>query len=325
MTAMPAQSLYTKAPKVQHWLDFDGYSGGDIRALLALAKELKTARAKGEQTHLLAGKTLAMIFEKASTRTRVSFEVGMYELGGHALYLGSSATQLGRGEPLSDTARVLSRYVHGIMMRTYGHDTLQEIAKFASVPVINGLTDTHHPCQALADLLTIEEHFGQLRGVTLAYVGDGNNIAHSLIQACALTGMHIRVATPVAYAPDPVIVSVAQQWAAASGSQIVMTNDPVVAVTGADIVYTDVWASMGQEEEADARQSAFTSYQVTETLLQSAHHDALFMHDLPAHRGEEVSAEVIDGARSIVFDQAENRLHAQKALLVRLMAPGTTA
>jgi len=321
MAAMAATALTGALNDVQHLLDFDTYTTSDILALLALAKELKAARKRGEQTHLLTGKTLAMIFEKASTRTRVSFEVGMYELGGHALYLGSDATQLGRGEPLSDTARVLSRYVHGIMMRTYGHAIVQELAKWSSVPVINGLTDEHHPCQALADLLTIEEHFGQLRGVTLAYVGDGNNIAHSLLQACALTGVNIRVAAPSGYEPQAAIVAFAQRAATRMGSEVVVTHDLGSAVAGADIVYTDVWASMGQEAESIARKAVFAPFQVTETLLAAAGPNALFMHDLPAHRGEEVTADVIDGARSIVFDQAENRLHAQKALLARLLAP----
>lgn len=325
MTALAATALTpTKPWQGRHLLDFTDYQGRDILALLTLAKELKSARARGESTPLLAGQTLAMIFEKASTRTRVSFEVGMYELGGHALYLDSTATQLGRGEPISDTARVLSRYVQGIMMRTHGHSIVSELAHWSTVPVINGLTDEHHPCQALADLLTIWEHFGQLKGVTLAYIGDGNNIAHSLLQACALTGIHIRVAVPRGFEPLPAIVAQSRTWAAQHHSELLITDDPQLAATGADILYTDVWASMGQEAQADERKGSFSAYQVDEALFALADPQAVFMHDLPAHRGEEVTASVIDGPRSIIFDQAENRLHAQKALLAALLGGVTS-
>jgi len=318
--AMTASEWQTAKWKGRHLLDFGGYTGSEIETLLQFAAKLKAARQAGQSTPLLAGKTLGMIFEKASTRTRVSFEVGMFELGGHALFLGSSATQLGRGEPLSDTARVLSRYVSAIMMRTYGHAIVTELANWSTVPVINGLTDLHHPCQALADLLTIQEQFGQLRGVTLAYIGDGNNIAHSLLQACALTGINLRVASPDGYEPDTAVVARARQWANLSGAEISIVQDPRQAVRTADVVYTDVWASMGQEEETALRQAAFAPYQVNQELLSAAGSGVWFMHDLPAHRGEEVTADVIDGKQSLVFDQAENRLHAQKALLAALIA-----
>jgi ornithine carbamoyltransferase len=300
-------------------LNFTDYSGEEILALLNLAADLKGKRARGERTAYLAGKTLAMIFEKVSTRTRVSFEVGMYELGGHALYLSDTATQIGRGEPICDTANVLSRFVHGIMIRTFSQKNIEELAHFASIPVINGLTDDHHPCQILADLMTIKEHKGRLQGLTLAYVGDGNNIAHSLLQALPLVGMNIRIASPFGYEPKADILQEAQRNARLSRTEVMLTDDPYKAVKGADLVYTDVWASMGQETEADARQRSFAPYQVDALLMAAASKDTLFMHDLPAHRGEEVAADVIDGPQSIIYDQAENRLHAQKAVLVALM------
>lgn len=300
-------------------LDFSTYTGEELLQLLRLAADLKVRRARGEQTPLLAGKTLAMIFEKASTRTRVSFEVGMQELGGHAVFLSDAATQIGRGEPIRDTAQVLSRYVQGIMIRTYSQEKLEQFAEFSSVPVINGLTDEHHPCQILADLLTMQEHRGRLRGLTLAYVGDGNNIAHSLLQALPLLGVNVRIASPVGYTVHPDIAAAACAVAAQNRTEVMLTDDPKVAVQGADFVYTDVWASMGQEEEAAQRQAAFAGFQVDGALMALAHPEALFMHDLPAHRGEEVTADVIDGPRSIIYDQAENRLHAQKAVLVALL------
>ena len=303
-------------------LEFSNYTADDILALLVLAADLKKRRAQGDRPALLAGKTLGMIFEKASTRTRVSFEVAMFELGGHALFLSDGATQIGRGEPVADTARVLSRYVDGIMVRTFAHAKLAQLALHASVPVINGLTDAHHPCQALADLLTIQEVFGDLRGLTLAYVGDGNNMLHSLMQAGALVGMNVRSATPKGYEPDAGVTGQAAAWAKAAGGSVAAGYDPFAAVAGADVVYTDVWASMGQEAEAEARQSAFAGYQVDAALLAAAAGRAIFMHCLPAHRGEEVNADVIDGPQSVVFDQAENRLHAQKAVLVATMGAG---
>ncbi len=305
--------------KGTHFLDFSGWTSHEMNTVLALANELKQKRAKHEATPYLQGKTLGMLFDKASTRTRVSFEVGMYELGGHALFLSDQATQVGRGEPLSDTARVLSRYVHGLMVRTHAHANVEELARYASVPVINGLTDDHHPVQVLADFMTIFEQKEQLRGLTLCYVGDGNNMVHSLLQAAALAGMNIRVAVPEGYGPREDIVEQARRRALSAHSEITITHDPLLAAEGADIVYTDVWASMGQEKESAQRLDDFKGFQVNRALLDSADRDAIFMHCLPAHRGEEVSEEVLEGAQSVIFEQAENRLHAQKALLVALM------
>ena len=260
-----------------------------------------------------------MIFEKSSTRTRVSFEVGMYQLGGQALFLSANDLQLGRGEPIADTARTLSRYLDAIMIRTFAQAVVEELARHASIPVINGLTDLHHPCQALADLLTIQEKRGTLAGLKLAYVGDGNNVANSLIQACTKMGMNISVACPQGYEPDATIVGDAMNLANRTGSRLEITPDPFHAAQDADIVYTDVWASMGQEPEQAARLKAFAGFQVNAELMNVAGPDALVMHCLPAHRGEEITAEVIDGPRSIVFDQAENRLHTQKAVLEMLI------
>lgn len=314
-----AESKRIAVLKGAHFLDFSGWQSDDLYAVLGLAAELKRSRERGEQTPYLQGKTLAMIFDKASTRTRVSFEVGMFELGGHALFLADSATQLGRGEPLADTARVLSRYVHGIVIRTHAHKNVTELAQYAAVPVINGLTDDHHPCQALADLLTIQEQKGRLRGLTLAYVGDGNNMAHSLLQAASLAGMHVRIATPRGYEPQDAVVQQARQWARTAQTEVTVTTDAQAAVRNADVVYTDVWTSMGQEAETAVRLQNFSPYRVDQTLMKAADPAALFLHCLPAHRGEEVTADVIDGPQSVVFDQAENRLHAQKALLVAIM------
>jgi ornithine carbamoyltransferase len=260
-----------------------------------------------------------MIFEKSSTRTRVSFEVGMYQLGGQALFLSAQDLQMGRGEPIADTARTLSRYVDGIMIRTYSQKTVEELARYATIPVINGLTDLHHPCQALADLFTIQEKRGRLHGLRFCYIGDGNNMAHSLIEACAKVGMHASLACPPGYEPDAGIMREAKQVAAATGAELMLSSDPRKAAKSADIVYTDVWASMGQEKEHTQRVKAFTGYQIDERLMASAAPDALFMHCLPAHRGEEIAASVIDGPQSVVFDQAENRLHTQKAVLEFLM------
>lgn len=305
--------------KGTHFLDFGGWTAHEMHTVLALANELKQQRARHEATPYLQGKTLGMLFDKASTRTRVSFEVGMYELGGHALFLSDQATQVGRGESLADTARVLSRYVHGLMVRTHAHARVEQLARYATVPVINGLTDDHHPVQVLADFMTILEHKGRLRGLTLCYVGDGNNMAHSLLQAASIVGMDIRIAVPKGYEPRVDIVDQARRRAMALHSQVILTEDPSTAVEGADIVYTDVWASMGQEEESDKRIVDFKGFEVNARMLKRAQSDAIFMHCLPAHRGEEVSEEVLEGAQSVVFDQAENRLHAQKALLVALM------
>ena len=293
-------------------------TAGDVATLLELAADIKTNPARYRQT--LAGKTLAMIFQKSSTRTRVSFEVGMYQLGGAALFLSSRDIQLGRGEPLSDTAQVLSRYVDGIMARTYGHDDVLALARHGAIPVINGLTDLLHPCQALCDLQTIRERFGETRGLKLAYVGDGNNMAHSLMFAASKAGMDFACAAPEGYWMDREVVAQGQADAKAAHTQLFETTSPAEAVRGAQVIYTDVWASMGQEAEAQKRLKAFEGYQVDAALMAQGEPDAIFMHCLPAHRGEEVSAEVCDGPQSVIFDQAENRLHIQKAIMVHLMS-----
>lgn len=292
---------------------------GDIEKLLKRASALKKMLRQGKSHQTLKGKSLGMIFEKSSTRTRVSFEVGMFQLGGQALFLSSNDLQIGRGEPVADTARTLSRYLDGIMIRTFAQATVEELAQNASIPVINGLTDLHHPCQALADLLTIQEKRKKLKGLTFAYIGDGNNMANSLLQACVTVGMHFSIASPRGYELDPVILSNAMKIAKLTRARVVATNDPYHAIKNADIVYTDVWASMGQEAEHAKRLKAFKGFQVNGNLMKAARKGALVMHCLPAHRGEEISAEVIDGPQSVVFDQAENRLHTQKAVLEALM------
>jgi ornithine carbamoyltransferase len=274
---------------------------------------------QGKVHQPLKGKSLGMIFEKPSTRTRVSFEVGMYQLGGRALFLSSNDLQLGRGEPIEDTAQTLSRYLDGIMIRTFAQATVEELARFATIPVINGLTDLHHPCQALSDLFTISEKRGKLEGLRFSYIGDGNNMSHSLIEACVKMGMHVALACPPGYEPDAAVMREARQVAADTGSELKLSNDPFKAAADADIVYTDVWASMGQESEHAKRVNAFRGYQVNAKIMQAADPKALVMHCLPAHRGEEISAEVLDGPQSIIFDQAENRLHTQKAVLELLM------
>lgn len=291
----------------------------ELDDVLQLSASLKKLRKQGRMHQPLKGKSLGMIFEKSSTRTRVSFEVGMYQLGGQALFLSANDLQIGRGEPVADTARTLSRYLDGIMIRTFAQATVEELARHASIPVINGLTDLHHPCQALADLFTIREKRGKLKGLKFSYVGDGNNMAHSLIEACVKAGMHISLACPPGYEPDAGIMREAKLVAAQTGSEVRLSNDPGKAVTNADIVYTDVWASMGQESEHTKRLNAFRGYQVDAKLMKMADPKALVMHCLPAHRGEEIAAEVIDGPQSAVFDQAENRLHTQKAVLEILM------
>ncbi len=296
---------------MKHFLALSDTTPEEIRGLLDLAAKVKADR--GAYATALAGKTLAMIFQKSSTRTRVSFEVGMLQLGGHALFLSGRDLQLGRGETVRDTAQVLSRYVDGIMARVFDQKDLEDLAT-GTVPVINGLSDRLHPCQVMADLLTIEEHKGCLPGQVLTYVGDGNNMAHSLINGGVRMGLEVRIACPEGYEPLPEIVSAAQ----AIGTVRVM-HDPAEAVAGADVVYTDVWASMGQEEEHEVRERRFAPYQVNAALFARAKDDAIFMHCLPAHRGEEVTDEVVDHPRSVVFDQAENRLHAQKAILLHLL------
>lgn len=295
------------------------YSGQEILDLIALAKELKADNKAGRKHHILDGKTLGMIFTKSSTRTRVSFEVGMYQLGGQALFLSSNDIQLGRGESIYDTANVLSRFLDGIMIRTYKHSDVTELAKNAAIPVINGLTDLLHPCQVLADLLTISEYKGDLKGKKLCYVGDGNNMAHSLLYGCTKVGMDISVATPDKYKCDETVMSNALKIAAETGSKVEFTNNPKQAMENADAVYTDTWVSMGMEAEKQQRIKDFAGFEVNRELMDIAKPDAMFLHCLPAYRGYEVSADVIDGKQSAIFDEAENRLHAQKAVMATLM------
>jgi ornithine carbamoyltransferase len=301
--------------KQNHLLSISDLSGEEILSLIDTAVELK----KTIWTEILKNKSLAILFEKQSARTRVSFDLAMNQLGGHAIYLSQAEVGLGTRESVPDVARVLGRYVDAIAARTYSHRTIETLADYAGVPVINALSDYEHPCQALADLQTIYEKKGTLKGITLAYIGDGNNIANSLAMASALTGMNFRIASPEGYNLPQDVQSQADKNAADSGSTITLTSSPEEAVTGADVVYTDVWASMGQEDEAEERRKLFADYQVNDKLMSLAKEDAIFMHDLPAHRGEEVTDEVIESVRSVVFDQAENRLHAQKALLVKLL------
>ncbi|WP_066305380.1 ornithine carbamoyltransferase [Bacillus sp. FJAT-29814] len=303
------------------FLQISDFTSEEILYMLDVAQELKGLQKQGKPQPYLNGKVLGMIFEKSSTRTRVSFEVGMLQLGGHAIFLSSKDIQLGRGESISDTAKVLSRYVDGIMIRTFGHDSVEELAEHATVPVINGLTDLQHPTQVMADLLTILEHKGKLSGLKLAYIGDGNNnMPHSLLEGAVKVGMDISVASPPGYLPNGAVVENAIKVGKQTGSAVMITNDPLKAVTGADVIVTDVWTSMGQEAETEKRLEAFQGYQVNEDLCKHAKDDFIFLHCLPAHRGEEVSAEIIDGPHSVVFDEAENRLHAQKAILKLLLA-----
>ena len=292
----------------------------EVEEILELAAELKAKQKAGIEHKLLAGKTLGMIFEKSSTRTRVSFETGMYQLGGQALFLSNRDLQLGRGEPIKDTARVLSRYLDGIMIRTYGHERVVELAEYADIPVINALTDLLHPCQVLTDLLTIKEHKGKnLKGLKMAYVGDGNNMTNSYMYGCAKAGMEFVAATPEDYRPDETVTRQAMEDAKATGASIKLVTDPVEAVKGADIVVTDTWASMGQEEEHDARKKIFAPYQVNKELMAHADKRAIVMHCLPAYRGEEITEEVLEANADVIFDEAENRLHTQKAIMALLM------
>ncbi|MDQ2980492.1 MAG: ornithine carbamoyltransferase [Acidobacteriota bacterium] len=303
--------------KKRDYVNENDWPPAAIEALLDLAARLKEAPAAYRSA--LAGKSLAMIFEKSSTRTRVSFEAGMFQLGGLGMFLSARDLQLGRGEPVSDTARVLSRYVDGIMARTFAHSTVEDLARNASVPVINGLSDLLHPCQALADFLTIRERFGGTRGFPLCYVGDGNNVAHSLLLTGSKLGARVAVVTPPGFEPAERIVEAARQTAAETGAKVLVTHSLEEGLSGARAVYTDVWASMGQEAEAAERARKFDGYRVTAKVFSMAAPGAIFLHCLPAHRGEEVDAAVIDSPASAVFDQAENRLHAQKALLVELL------
>ena len=305
---------------MKHYIDFhEDLSIAELADILALAQDLKSKTKKNIPTPILSGKSLGMIFTKSSTRTRVSFEVGMYQLGGQSLFLNSNDIQIGRGETIHDTAEVLSRMLDGIMIRTFAHSDVVDLAKYGSIPVINGLTDDQHPTQALADLLTILEHKGELKGRKLCYVGDGNNVANSLLQACAKSGMHISVASPASHTCPQFYVDQALQDAAITGSHIELTTDPYAAAKDADVIYTDTWTSMGQESEKAARVAVFKDYQVNAELMNTAAKDAIFLHCLPAYRGYEVTAEVIDGPASVVFDEAENRLHAHKAILVHCM------
>ena len=295
-------------------------SVGEVATILDVAKKLKRKQKAGEPHQYLKGKTLAMLFSKASTRTRTSFEVGFWQLGGHPIYLSDSASQIGRGEPIRDTARVLSRFVDGIMIRTFSHDSVIELAKYASVPVINGLTDLLHPCQALTDIFTIQEKMKVLKGRKLVYVGDGNNMAHSLMFACAKVGMNMICASPKGYQPDPKILRLAQEDAAQTGCSITVEEDLFKAAKGADVLYTDVWTSMGEEAEREVRFKALHNSQINQALLNEARPEAIVLHCLPAHRGEEITEEVLEGPQSVVFDQAENRLHVQKAIMALLMS-----
>lgn len=298
----------------RHFLSLLDLSAGEAQALIARAIELKRMLKAGQTHHPLAQRTLAMIFEKSSTRTRVSFETGMVQLGGHALFLSPRDTQLGRGEPIEDSARVLSRMVDGVMIRTFKQETVERFAAYSQVPVINGLTDQHHPCQLLADMQTYHEHRGDIRGRRVAWIGDGNNMCHSFIEAAQRFDFELQIACPEGFEPDADIL-------AAAGDRCTLVHDPKAATEGAHLVATDVWASMGQEDEQASRQALFAPFQVTEAVMAKASADALFMHCLPAHRGEEVAAAVIDGPQSVVWDEAENRLHAQKALLECLLQP----
>jgi ornithine carbamoyltransferase len=298
------------------YLSVDDLTTQELASVLSLAGKLKADRHM--HTDALTGRAAALIFEKSSTRTRVSFEVGVAQLGGHPITLSSGDLQLGRGETIEDTGRVLSRYVDVIVLRTFEQERLEALASAASVPVVNALSDFEHPCQALADLLTVEEHLGSLAGRVLTYVGDGNNVAHSLLLAGAKAAMTVRVATPVGFEPIPQVVERAEEIAAETGGAIEVTTDPAAAALGAHVLYTDVWASMGQEQEAEERALIFRPYQLNEALVDLADPRVLVMHCLPAHRGEEIADRAIDGGHSVVFDQAENRLHTQKALLVFL-------
>ncbi|MGK7379896.1 ornithine carbamoyltransferase [Planococcus sp. 1R117A] len=302
----------------KHLLSLKDYSSSEILDLLSLAAELK--KPENKYLPLLEGKVLGMIFEKSSTRTRVSFEAGMLQLGGHAMHLSTRDIQMGRGESIADTAKVLSGYLDGIMIRTFHQATVAELADNSSIPVINGLTDDFHPCQVLADLLTILEHFGTVAGKKMAYIGDANNMANSLMIGAAKVGMDISIAAPAKYAPKAKMVALAKEIAQHTGANIHVTTDPVEAVKDCDVIYTDVWASMGQEAEALERMEHFKGFQVNEALAAHANENYIFMHCLPAHREEEVTTSILEGPHSVVFQEAENRLHAQKALLVALMA-----
>jgi ornithine carbamoyltransferase len=306
-------------PGLRHLLAVHDLTREDVQALFREAVALKAMRRRALATQRLSGKTLGLFFEKPSTRTRVSFEAGMNQLGGQSLFLSVTDIQMRRGESVADTARVLSRYLDGLVIRSYAHSTVEEWARYATIPVINGLTELHHPCQVLSDLFTIREKKRRLKGVKIAYVGDGNNVANSLIEGVALMGMAISVACPSGYEPEASIVEWATGRARRTGASIEILRDPSVAVKGADVLYTDVWTSMGQEKEEAHRLEIFGPYQLNERLLAAAQPDAIVMHCLPAHRGQEITTGALDGPHSVVLDQAENRLHVQKAILIRLL------
>lgn len=301
---------------MKHLLTLESLSTEEIKDILNLADQLKYELKHGIEHHHLKGKTLGMIFEKSSTRTRVSFETGMYQLGGHPLFLSSNDLQIGRGEPVEDTARVLSRMLDGIMIRTFAQAEVDALAEYGSIPVINGLTDYCHPCQVLADLMTIREFKGKLKGLKLAFIGDGNNMANSLIVGCLKCGMSVAIACPKGYEPPKNILEFADNYP----GMFEMTTDPLKAAENADVVYTDVWASMGQEEEKAIREKAFAGIQINAELMEKTNKDCMVLHCLPAHRGEEITADVFEAHADEIFEEAENRLHAQKAVMVRLMA-----
>ncbi len=320
MTESLIKNKYDINLKGKDFLSLAELSSDEILFLIDEAIKLKQMQKNGEQHPFLKGKVLGMIFEKSSTRTRVSFEVGMYQLGGQAIFLSNRDIQLGRGETIYDTAKVLSRYVDGLMIRTFAHSTVEAFAKYSSVPVINGLTDLHHPTQVLADLQTIYEHKRRLEGLKMCFIGDGNNnMAHSLIEGAVKVGMDISIASPEGFMPNEEVVKNAQTVANNTGSTIQISVDPQQMIVGADVVVTDVFTSMGQEDETEERLQVFTPYQVNDELCKHANNDYIFLHCLPAHRGEEVTTSIIDGPHSVVFDEAENRLHAQKAILKNLL------
>jgi len=301
------------------FISIHDYQADEVAYILEVGLELKRLQKQGIPHPLLAGKTLGMIFQKSSTRTRVAFEVGMYQLGGHALFLSPKDIQLGRGETVKDTALVLSRMLDGIMIRTFAHDEVLELARWASIPVINGLTDLLHPTQVIGDLMTVQEHKGGLKGLKLAFIGDGNNVAHELLYGCAKVGMDMVIACPPGFEPDQQVLQMARQDAQSSGARLEVLADPWAGVKGADIIYTDVWASMGQEGEADEKEKKFRAYQVNQALLEAASPGAIVMHCLPAKRGKEITDQVMDGPQSVVFDESENRLHAHKAIMAVTM------
>lgn len=306
--------------KGRDFLTLRAFSPQEVEGLLRFAAHLKAEFKQGKVFRPLQGMTAALIFRKPSTRTRVSFEVAMNQLGGHALNMGMADSQISRGEPIADTARVMSRYVNALVIRTFAHSEIEAYAEAADIPVINALTDLYHPCQALADLLTVVERFGSARGRRLVYIGDGNNVAHSLLFAGAKSGMHVTICAPKGYQPDPEVFAAATEAATETGARLELSESPLAAASGADVLYTDVWTSMGQEAEQAARMAAFEGYQINQAVLAKAAPHAVVLHCLPAHRGEEITNDVIEGPQSAVWDQAENRLHVQKALLCALLA-----